>query len=51
MHKKRLERLSYKAPEVDLFDIVQPLSFLTEGFSSNLDGEVDIDDINDVGEL
>ncbi len=47
----RLERLTYEAPEVNLLNIKQPLSFLAEGFSSNVDGEVGIDDIEDMGEL
>ncbi len=51
MNKERLERSTYEAPELYLLNIAQPLSFLAEGFSSDLDGEVGIDDISDMGEL
>ncbi len=53
MNKKEqlVGQSAYISPKAELLTLASPLSFLENGFSADLDGDIYIDDIDDVGEL
>ncbi len=44
-------REAYVKPEAEVLTLVSPLSFLEKGFSADLELDLDINDIEDEGEL
>ncbi len=47
----RIGNESYTSPVAAIITIPETLSFLKQGFSADLEIDLDIDDIDDVGEL